>query len=261
MVSNNDTLFKYYDVIGIKDKNFIARFLNKKQAQLTKKWLNEEVFGYNYCNVIEKKVNYKNIDNFKSQHKHGITFSTAEEFILYLKKRLKEVFYKCEDGNLAYVKIDNFWWELDTTTPLNNATIYNLVGGRQTEWDLTKAEIVEAKDWQHLDWSGTCLYDNTLKTGWLNPEGKFFGCDYRNHSSQANYVHGKRERDLELEGWIKLTYYWSDEKKLIALIGRDKNHEVIIPTEKQWQYLSNNRDISNLSTIERAIKRNFEKEL
>lgn len=241
MVSKQDTLFKYYDVVGIESGNFIARFMSKKEALLAKKWLNEEVFGCEYAKLETKNVSYQNIWQYQIQHIPGVTYSSAKEFILHIRKKADELtnakFYQCKPDNLAFVKIDNFWWELDTKTPLNKATVYNRFGGRQTGLDLSNSTIVEAKDWQHLDWLGTSVYDNAFTTGWLSPQGKFFGCSYSSHNSQAELVHGKPESQLEAEGWIKLTRNIGNERQLVAYAGRDKFNNYIAPTHLQFEYL------------------------
>lgn len=242
MVSHKDTLFKYYDVVGIQENNFVARFMSKKEALLAQKWLNEELFGYEYAKIQVQNVNYNNMWEFKNQHTFGITHSTAKDFILYIKEKSKQrensKYYECKKGNKAFVKIENYWWELDTKTPLDNAIVYNRSGGRMTEIDVTKESIVEAKDWEYLDWFGTCIYDKKYKTGWLSPDGKLYGCDYRCHSSQANLVHKKTEEQLETSGWIKLTYSLGNTNKLMAYVGSDKYRRLIPPTDEQFEYLS-----------------------
>lgn len=241
MVSNKDTLFKYYDLVGTEQNNFVARFTSKREALLALKWINEQVFGFEYAKMQVQNVNYNNIWEYKSQHVHGITFKTAKEYILYIKKRTAEnesaVYYNCKTDGMAFVKVNNYWWEFDTKTPLNKATVYNRVGGRMTELDLTNKNIVEAKDWQYLDWSGTCVLNNQLQTGWLSPDGVLFGCDYRCHSTQAEYVHKKHENELEIAGWVKLTYNYGNTNELMAYFGRDTHHRLIPPTDKQMDYL------------------------
>lgn len=263
MVSHKDTLFKYYDVVGKEDNNFIARFMSKKEALLTQKWINEEVFGFEYAKIQVQNVNYNNFWEFKNQHTEGITHSTAKEFILYIKNKSKQnenaKFYECDKDKLAFVKIDNYWWELNTKTPLNKATVYNRAGGRMTEVDITNNTIAQAKDWQYLDWSGTWILSDKYQTGWLSPEGKLYGCDYRCHSTQADFVHNKTEFELESAGWIKLSYSFGNPDKLMAYVGSDKHHRLIPPTDEQFEYLSNCK-LNNYPEIKHLYNKKYNNE-
>lgn len=101
---------------------------------------------------------------------------------------------------MKFYKIDNFWWELEGNK------LYNIVGGHQlTEWyNIKDEDIVEVDDWEYLDWIGTDIHNDNLKTGWIDRDGKFYGCDYNWHSQQAKFIHHKSQRELELLGWIKV---------------------------------------------------------
>ena len=100
---------------------------------------------------------------------------------------------------MKFVKINNFWWNLEGNF------LYNIAGGRQmAEWHKPFNEIVIEDDWIDLDWKDTVIHNNNFKTGWINRNGLFFGCDYETHSIQAEFVHKKSERELELLGWIKI---------------------------------------------------------
>lgn len=46
----------------------------------------------------------------------------------------------------------------------------------------------------YLDWS----------SGWLSPDGKFYGCQYQGHRYLASNLDQEGERGLELKGWLKL---------------------------------------------------------
>lgn len=101
---------------------------------------------------------------------------------------------------MKFVKINNFWWEIE------DDKLYNMVGGHQlADWyKIEDEDVVEVNDWKDLDWIGTEIYDDTLKTGWINRDGKFFGCGSQWHSRQSEFIHNKTERELELLGWIKV---------------------------------------------------------
>jgi hypothetical protein len=46
----------------------------------------------------------------------------------------------------------------------------------------------------YLDWA----------SGWLSPEGKFYGCEYSGHQRLARELDQEGERGIELKGWLKL---------------------------------------------------------
>ena len=150
----------------------------------------------------------------------------------------RNLYYKLKNPQKkAFVKIKNFWWKLEISSPLNNATVYNYICGKQSFLDLTKFTIVEAYDWCDLDWKGTAIFDNKYKTGWLSPDGVFFGCSYECHSMQARFLHKCHEGNLEQCGWIKLARDKNNPAKVTALLGVDKNYNPIIPTRKQMIFL------------------------
>lgn len=252
MKTNTDV---YYDIIGVKNNKFIARFFNKTEALKTKKWLNEEIFKTNYANIRTGKLGEK--DSFQVGKVYGVTFDSFLDFKKYLEKKIEiektAIYYTPKTDGITFVKVDNYWWELDTTTPLSSATIYNRMGGKQTELDLTNAQIMEAQKWSDLDWKGTSVYDNKYQTGWLSPQGKFFGCDYTNHTSQAKLVHNLTEREMENLGWIKLTHIRNNFNEVVALMGYDKDYKRILPTKEQMAYLIQS-DIANLDEIKFNIR-------
>lgn len=98
-----------------------------------------------------------------------------------------------------------FWWEYDESTPLYSATLYNMFGGKNSGNDIRDYEIVDANGWACLDYFGTIVYHDSYKTGWLSPDGKFYGCDYTSHMTHARLVHKCSERELEEKGFIKIT--------------------------------------------------------
>ena len=101
---------------------------------------------------------------------------------------------------MKFYKIDNFWWELE------GKKLYNMSGGHQlAEWfNIKPDDIVEVNDWDDLDWTGTEIYNNDLKTGWIDRNGIFYGCGYEWHSKQADFIHKKTQRDLEILGYVKV---------------------------------------------------------
>ena len=138
-----------------------------------------------------------------------------------------------------FVKLNNWWWEYDATLPKSCTTLYNGGFGKSSDMDIEGMETATAEDFCDLNWYGTEVYNNSYKTGWLSPNGKFYGCDYRMHSSQARYVHGKSESDLENEGWVKISYriyYNKDKTRSLEAIfyAEDKS---VYPTNEQITYI------------------------
>ena len=104
-------------------------------------------------------------------------------------------YVKYRDGSTK----DNGWWRIDGDKLVNSA------GGWHTYHPSPDDEIVEADGWSDLDYS--YLIDNTQTTGWVSPEGDFYGCKYMNHSVVANMVLKSSECLLELAGWVKIGWY------------------------------------------------------
>ena len=97
-----------------------------------------------------------------------------------------------------YVKFNNFWWELE-----DSGFVCNRVGGRHAYDPEFDGPIVEAESFEDLDWS--CLIKPDSKCGWLSPDGRFYGCGYSDHADVADLYFKKSERELEDEGWIKIS--------------------------------------------------------
>ena len=144
-----------------------------------------------------------------------------------------------------FVKFDDFWWEYDDSTPKEKAKLINMVGGYNTGNDITNCEIVEANDFDNLDWYGTTVYDNNYKYGWIDREGNFYGCDYREHGLQAELVHHSTRIKLERAGWIHISKdMMSDTGKTMANFCGDYENG-IMPTDAQVLYLSKHSEIEN----------------
>ena len=64
--------------------------------------------------------------------------------------------------------------------------------------------------------------DDSEKTGWISPDGEFWGCGPQDHYKLATIDLGRNdETDLEAEGWIKI-YTYPIEMRL-AGISTPKN--------------------------------------
>lgn len=143
-----------------------------------------------------------------------------------------------------FVKIDGFWWEYDPRTPKESATLYSIISFARSSYNnLTGLEIVDC-DEKDLNWENTVVYDGSYLTGWLSPEGAFYGCDFNRHKEQAHLVHKCSERDMEDRGFVKIT---KCERKLVALLPIRKDHRAL--TASQYNFLKK-LPINNFDEIE-----------
>lgn len=102
----------------------------------------------------------------------------------------------------------NGWWELE------NNICYNRAGGRHEYYPTKFDKIVEAEDWKDLDYSYLIKKDSQY--GWVNPQGDFFGCNYRDHLNLAEWYFKKTERELEKSGWVKIYKDFEGERRFFS---------------------------------------------
>lgn len=166
-------------------------------------------------------------------------------------KKIKSIinkFYRLKDiNNKAFVKIDGYWWELDVSTPINKATVRNLTSlGKMSDIDISLNQIVEAENYHKLDWVGTRILDAKYKTGWLDLDGNFYGCDYRCHKEQARILFNCSERDLEKKGFVKFASEnaFLKSEKIIFIFGRDENYQIIKPTPRQRMFIMSSEAVN-----------------
>lgn len=153
-----------------------------------------------------------------------------------------------------YVKVDGFWWEYDPRTPKENATLYSIISFARSSYNnLTDLEILDC-DESDLNWENTTIFDNSYLTGWLSPEGVFYGCDYNHHKLQAKLVHKCSERDMEERGFVKIT---KSERKLAALLPiRNGRHSI---TANQYNFLKK-LPINNFDEIDFLYRLKMQKQ-
>ena len=65
-------------------------------------------------------------------------------------------------------------------------------------------ETVEAEDFESLDWSKTTLLIPDSDAGWLDRNGKFYGCRSEDHDVLAYFYLKKDVSELEKEGWVRV---------------------------------------------------------
>ena len=92
---------------------------------------------------------------------------------------------------------DNGYWEIR-----GNGYVYNMNGGRHSYRPSEEDEIIEVESWDEI--IKKTIRDDSEITGWLSPDGEFFGCSARNHMMMAEYYFGKSEEELEESGFIKI---------------------------------------------------------
>ena len=92
-----------------------------------------------------------------------------------------------------------YWWELE------DGVLYNKYGGQYTSMDKSWIlETVEAEDWKDLDYTKTDICQPEAKSGWLAPDGTFYGCGPRFHDDWARMILKKEPGALENEGWVRI---------------------------------------------------------
>lgn len=256
MPNQEEVLFKCYDLVSVEDNKLIARFNKKQEAEIACDWLNRAT-GQTLSKVVTKKMTVNDLEYYVKLHKAGGIYKSSEDYIEDMLRRLNNIrnCYKKKDLNKTpFVKIDNFWWELSTEHALDSCTVYNYVGGKMSDCDCTNLQIVEADSWEYLDWSGTSLWSDQYKTGWLAPNGKFYGCDYRYHNMSANLVHHKTEKEMEQAGYIKFTHKLGDFEKLEIYIPANISPKYPKPTKAQINYILDTKDENLIKRLSRYIK-------
>lgn len=94
---------------------------------------------------------------------------------------------------------DNGWWEIV------GDKLVNVYGGYHHYHPKEDDEIVEAKDFDELDWTG-CLLNERYSTGWIAPDGTWYPCRPQDHCDVAHFVLRSTEKSLETHGYIKVFY-------------------------------------------------------
>lgn len=79
----------------------------------------------------------------------------------------------------------------------------NVFGGSHRKMPDDKViDRVQAADFMGLDWKRTSMYVDNGESGWLSPDGVFWGCKYGGHCNLAHYVIQKDYGDMEKSGWV-----------------------------------------------------------
>lgn len=148
----------------------------------------------------------------------------------------------------SFVKHNNWWFEYNSNTPDFATTIFDELGREIQDVDIRGEETAQVKSIKELDWYGTRVYDNEkYKTGWLSPEGEFFGCDFDMCDRQARLVHGTTERELLDLGWANIKIHRTTMPcGCLDVFPKDLNYYVKFscnvqgPTNEQLYYVEEN---------------------
>lgn len=93
--------------------------------------------------------------------------------------------------------VDNGYWEI------KGDYIENYDGGRTSYTPSPDDKIVYYDSWKSLYYH--TVRDDTQITGWIAPNGEFFGCAPQNHRLMTLFYFGESdERALEKKGYIKI---------------------------------------------------------
>lgn len=130
--------------------------------------------------------------------------------------------------------IDNGWWEYDSET---NKCL-NLYGGYHILHEHPLNEFKEST-WDKIMYDKYMNERYKYRTGWLAPNGEFYGCDYRDHKDCAEWLFDCSERDLEEKGYSKIYRSVFDSSYQFDLYPN--NHYL---TNAQWKYLLDNEYIT-----------------
>ena len=159
---------------------------------------------------------------------------------------------------MKFAKYDGYWYKYDDTTPIEHATMYNIHGAKITGCNLSDYQIVEADDYDCLDWTKTTVLMEDSKYGWLDREGKFYGCSYEQHEYQARFIHKKTRRELEELGWIAVGRNLYETGKPVAMFY-GAYEQGVIPTDAQVEYLSDKNGIDSTMVMNACLYGNREK--
>jgi hypothetical protein len=91
---------------------------------------------------------------------------------------------------------DNGWWKID------GDRLYNIRGGWHCYTPSPNDIIIEADSWDDVPMD--YLLNNNAITGWIAPDGTFYGCDAEEHELIAERVLKTSETMLEDQGYVKI---------------------------------------------------------
>ena len=91
----------------------------------------------------------------------------------------------------------NGFWKLEERD--GRLVCINRFGGWHDYCKELGEDIYEVEKYEDLPFAKYYINDK-YKTGWLDRNGRFYGCDWEMHDFVAEYCFKKTEKDLEKEG-------------------------------------------------------------
>lgn len=126
-------------------------------------------------------------------------------------------------------KKDNGYWLIDGDRLINRC------GGWHDYKPSEDDEILEVDSWDDI--IKLTIRDDSKTTGWIAPDGTFYGCNSQEHDDMARYFFGSSERSLENKGYIKVF----ENPRLLRVenpnLPRYEYWGRREPTDKQWETL------------------------
>ena len=94
---------------------------------------------------------------------------------------------------------DNGWWEI------RGNKLVNSKGGWHDYYPNSEDKIIES-NWDYIEHlNAKNKINDKFITGWIAPEGTFYGCDYQDHHYVAEYL-DLSEFQMENQGYVKIYY-------------------------------------------------------
>ncbi len=129
-------------------------------------------------------------------------------------------FLRYSDGSIT----DNGWWKISE----DGTKLLNRCGGYHS-YEPSEGDIIcEEDSWNDLDYS--YLIKNESPYGWIDRNGKYYGCEYADHDNIAEFVFNKTSWQLECEGWIKVYRGFARERETYI---NDKWSHLVTPEQLQ----------------------------
>lgn len=122
-----------------------------------------------------------------------------EDELAFILQR-SDLDFDVETWCLVTLRGQDKWWMEDC-----RARWINTAGGHcyKSDSDVVH-ETVEVTSLYDLDWTKTTLIDPKSETGWLGPDGTFWGCKTQDHNFVAKAVVKIEPGDMDEAGWIKV---------------------------------------------------------
>lgn len=138
---------------------------------------------------------------------------------------------------------DGGWWYEYAVHPFSGNMAYlNFAGaGFDEKGDENVRLEAQAERFSDLDWSETALVQPDSDAGWLDRDGRFYGCHDTQHDMCARYVLKKRVGDLEATGWVRV---YGLNKEMEWFVGGASTKSIRLSAE-QRNWLSSNGYLVN----------------